>query len=77
MRVLAWTCLHMRHTHTDTAGLSSAGAHELMANTAADAHCPFVTRQRVERGVGWVEGTSMDRIPRVTEVSEQNLNGTV
>ena len=63
------TCPHIRHKCSDTAGLSSAGAHEFTPEKAADAHCPFVTRQRVERGVGWVEGISMDRIPRVIEVS--------
>ena len=57
---------------TATAGLSSAGAHEFTSNKAADAHCATVTRQRVERGVGWVKRISMDRIPRVTEVSEQD-----
>ena len=57
---------------TATAGLSSAGAHELTSNKAADAHCPIVTRQRVERGVGWVEGISIDSFLPVTEVSEQD-----
>ena len=65
-----------QHMRTDTAGLSSAGAHEFTGNKASDAHCPFVTRQRVERGVGWVEGISMDRITSgilgVTKVSEQD-----
>ena len=60
---------HVRHMCTDTAGLSSAGAHEFTFNKAADAHCPIVTRQRVERGVGWVEGISTDRIPRACDRS--------
>ena len=67
------TCPHIRHMRTDTAGLSSAGAHEVAFNKSADAHCPFATWQRVGRGVGWVtwvEGISMDRIQRMTEVSE-------
>ena len=48
----------------DVTGLSSAGAHKF-ARKAADAHCPFVTLQRVEHGVGWVEGICIDRITRV------------
>ena len=47
---------------TDTTGLSSAGAHGFMSNKASGAQCPFVTRQGVERGFGWVEGISMDSI---------------
>ena len=53
------TLPHIRHMRTDTAGLSSAGAHEFTSNEA-DAYCPTVTRQRVERGVGYIEGMSMD-----------------
>ena len=55
----------------DTCSLTRLGSQALVrTNKTAGAHCPFVTRQRVERGAGWVEGT-MDRIPRVTAVSEQ------
>ena len=43
--------------HTDMAGLSSASEHEFMSNQAANAHCTFVTWQRVGRGVGWVKGS--------------------
>ena len=49
------TCPPIRHMRTDVAGLSSAGAHVFTFNKAADAHSPFVTRQRVEHGVGRVE----------------------
>ena len=55
------TCLLNQHMRTDTAGLSSAGTHAFTSIKAAGAHCPTVTQQRVERGVGWVEGISILR----------------
>ena len=63
------TCDKMR---TDMAAHSSAGAHAFKFNKAADAHSPYITWQRLPWGVVWVEGNSMDRIPPVTEVSEQD-----
>ena len=60
-------------TRTDTAGLSSAGAHDFTSNKAADAQCPFVTWQKVERGVGLVEGVSMDKILPVDPACDRSL----
>ena len=54
LRVLAWAYRHIRHVRTDSAGLSSAGAHEFTFSKAGDARCPYVIWQRVERA-GWVE----------------------
>ena len=68
------TCPHDRHLHTRTVGLSSAAAHSFMLT--ADARFPHITWQRIRRGVSWVEGISVDGIPRVTKSHNRTADGT-
>ena len=77
MRVLDWTvgtCPQLRTFNT--CALTWRGSQALVRTNCHGCRCALfinhITWQRVEQGMGWVGGMSINRIPRVTEVSGQD-----